>query len=524
MRAIKICLLAAHSSDKKVLLLPPALYAERPLDHIRKGAAGMLSSRLAGGELAVISGDMIEGSLTEEEKKGITSEKRAEEIMRELGADYAVFGSITAIGSSYSLDFSLLESKEGLPPMRFSAVMAEDQFIPQLSDMANQMRSAIERKGILLTQPTKPSVLPETTIAQGIFPKSEGDRARSPDREQGIAFKSTQESRPLKPTGTIPFAMEVMSFDMGDLDGDGTVELVLVDRKKMLVYRREGTSFMLIDTLKASWGEEFFKVSVGDVDNNGTAEIYVVGLHGMRARTSVYERAKEIKRLERKTGHIRVIKDPIENKSILLFQGSKANEFFSGPLYSMNYDDKGNLIKGEQLPEMKGAQFYTLMRSDIDTYGNRGWFGFGEAGLSEQSKLHLWGEQGELLWRGEEDLGGTNNAIRVGERKSPDAQPPRVSFNSRLVFADINGNGKREVVTLSNTPLIKHTQDLKLYTKSRLIAYERQGSEFLPGWITGEIDYCITELQVYRQGLFLAAHKGKISNIGKKSGVIMLFE
>jgi hypothetical protein len=506
--------LPAHSSDKKVLLLPLALYAERPLDHIRKGAASMLSSRLAGGELAVISGDTIERSLTEEEKKGITSEKRAGELMRELGADFTIFGSITAVGSTYSLDFSLLKSKEGAPPMRFSAVVAEDQFIPEFSDVANRVRAAIEGKGIAEKQPAKLPVLPETSLAQGIFSKSEGDKAISPDREEGMA---------LKPTGTIPLTMEVMSFDMGDLDGDGTVELVLVDRKKMLVYRREGTSFMLIDTLKALWGEEFFKVSVGDVDNNGTAEIYVAGLYGMRARTSVYERVEEIKRLERKTGHIRVIRDPIENKSLLLFQGSKVNEFFSGPMYYMNYDDRGNLIKGEKLPEMKGAQFYTLMRSDIDKHGSCGWLGFGEANLYEQSRLHLWGERGELLWRGEKDLGGTNNAIRVGENP-PEGQPPRVSFNSRLVFADINGDGKGEFVTLSNTPMIKHTQNFKLYTKSRLIAYEKQGSGFLPGWITGEFDYCITELQVYGQGLFLAAHKGKISNIGKKSGMIMWFE
>jgi len=483
----------------------------------------MLSSRLAGGDLAVISGDTIEGSLTEEEKKGITSEKRAEELMRELGADYAIFGSITAIGSTYSLDLSLLKSKEGSPPMRFSSVVAEDQFISEFSNMANQVRAAIEGKGIAQKEPAKPPALPETSSTKGIFTKSEEDKARSPDREEGMAFKPTEESRPLKPTGTIPLTMEVMSFDMGDLDGDGKVELVLVDRKKMLVYRREGKTFALIDTLKASWGEEFFKVSVGDVDNNGTAEIYVVGLYGMRARTSVYERVEEIKRLERKTGHIRVIRDSIENKSLLLFQGSKVNEFFSGPIYSMNYDERGNLIKGEKLPEMKGAQFYTLVRSDLNEDGTHEWVGLGEPNLDDKSRLHVWGERGQILWRGKKELGGTNNAIRVGEPE-PEGLPPRISFNSRLVLADIDGDGRKDVVASENIPMIEKLLNFKVYVKSQVIAYRIEGTTLSPAWSAGEIDYCVTDMQSDSQALFLAAHRGKVSNIGKKSGVIMWFE
>jgi hypothetical protein len=515
--------LPAHSSDKKVLLLPLALYAERPLDHIRQGAASMLVTRLAGGELAVIRGDTIERSLTDEEKKGIISEKRTEELMRELGTDYAIFGSITAVGSTYSLDLSLLRSKEGSAPMRFSAVVAEDQFIPGFSDMANQVRTAIEEKVIVQRQPAKPPVLPETGLAHGIFTKSESDKARSPDREKGMAFKPTQKSRPLKPTGTIPLTMEVMSFDMGDLDGDGTVELVLVDRKRILVYRWEGTTFILIDTLKASWGEEFFKVSVGDADNNGTAEIYVVGLHGMRARTSVYERAPEFRKLTRKTGHIRVIKDPIEKKSLLLFQESQVNEFFSGPLYVMNYDDRGELIRGEELPEMKGAQFYTLTRSDLNDDGTHEWVGLGEANLDDKSRLHVWGDRGQILWRGKKELGGTNNAIRAGEPE-PEGLPPRISFNSRLVLADINGDGRRDLLAIENMPIFKKLLNFKVYVKSQVIAYRIEGTTLSPAWSSGEIDYCVTDMQSDSRALFLSAHRGKVSNIGKESGVIMWFE
>jgi hypothetical protein len=193
-------------------------------------------------------------------------------------------------------------------------------------------------------------------------------------------------------------------------------------------------------------------------------------------------------------------------------------------MYYMNYDEQRSLRKSNELPEMEGAQFYTLMPFELDTTGSRGWLGLGEKNLYEQAKLHLWGKRGEVLWRGGKDLGGTNNAIRAGEKETPEGLEPRIAFDSRLVFADTDGDGEREVVTLANKSIIKHTQHFKVYTKSRLIAYERQGLALSPGWETAEIDYCITELQVHGQALFLAAHKGKVSNIGKESGMIMWFE
>jgi hypothetical protein len=515
--------LSAHAADKKVLLLPLAVYAERPLDHIRKGAASMLVTRLSQGGIRVMSGEGIEAYLEGEERRGISSEKRAREFISKLGADYVVFGTITAIGGTYSLDLSLIKSEEGLPPERFSKVVTEDRFIPEFSDAANHMLAAIEGKRIAQREPSKPPVAPEAGPVKDMFSPLDQDKAMPPDEEKGVSFTPVSESNPLRPTGTIPLTTEVMSLDTGDLDGDGKAELVAVDKGNMYVYRREGNTLALIDSRKASWGEELFKVSVGDIDRNGKAEIYAVGLYGMRARTSVYERSSEFKRLSRMTGHLRIVKDPIEMKSLLLFQGSEINRFFSGPISSMKYDESGRLIADAKLPEMKGAQFYTLVRCDLNHDGNQEWVGLGEPNLDDKSRLHVWGERGQMLWRGEKALGGTNNAVRAGEPE-PEGLPPRISFQSRLVVADIDGDGTRDVIALENIPIIEKLLNFKVYVKSRLIAYRVEGGALSPAWSTGEIDYCVTEMQVEGKSLFLAAHKGKISNIGKKSGLIMWFE
>jgi hypothetical protein len=517
--------LPAHPTVKKIVLLPLAVYADKPLNHIRKGVASMLASRLSGRGVEVIRDERVEGYVTEKEKQGITSKNRAEELAKILEADCAIFGSITAIGGGYSLDLSLLElDKEGSPLTNISRAMSEDQFIPELSSVANQLRAAIEGKEIAAKEKPKLAPLPKASPAKDIFSNLEHEKKEPSDNERGIAFQPTRESKPFTPTGKIPLSIAVMSLDMGDLDGDGEVELVILDREKMLVYQREGNLFVLIDTRKASWGEEFFKVSIGDIDNNKRAEMYVVSSYGTRARTTVFERAGEFKRLNRQIGHLQVVKDPVEEKSILLFQDSKVKEFFSGPIYRMDYGEKGKLIKSNPLPEMKRAQFYTLLLFDLDNDGNPEWLGLGEPDLNEQARLQVWNATGDLLWQGDTKLGGTNNAIRVGEAPPDGGLPPRIPFNSRIVVTDIDGDGSRDVLAIENIPIIKHLLDFKIYTRSRLIGYRTQGTALMPGWTTDEIDYCVTDMQADDHILFLAAHKGKVSNIGKETGLIMWFE
>lgn len=360
--------------------------------------------------------------------------------------------------------------------------------------------------------------LSKPQTAKGLFSKLEQGKQGQVPMEKGLLFRPTKESQAFKPTGEILIDMEVMAFDMGDLDGDGKAELLILGRKKLLVYNREGESFVLRGSLKPSWGEDFLKVSVSDTDSNGRAEIYLVSRYGMRARSTVLEWTGKFKRLDRRTGHIKGVKDPDGSGFILLFQDSRVDEFFSGRVYVMDYDKKGKLKRRHQLPELEGVQFYTLGLFDLEKDGDPEFLGLGE-----DSRLHVWEKQGKVLWRGNKKLGGTNNAIRLGEATSEDL-PPRIPFNSRLQIIDIDGDGEKEILAIKNIPLIKYLPNFKVYKKSRLIAYRVEGTSLFPAWATGEIDYCLIDMQAEGKTLFLAAQKGRISNIGKGSGCIMWFE
>jgi hypothetical protein len=521
---------AATAADKRILLLPLKLYADPSKSYLSQGIQRILVSRLSGEGLRVVSDAEVEPLLTDAERGGITETSRAEALAKAVQADYALFGSITAVGAGYSLDVSLLEVREdGSKETRVSEAVKEDAFIPRMADVAYQLRAVIEGRVVpaRTVQPQKPAPAgveaeAETETAKGLLSKLTGEGEATPVTERGLFYQS-QPAQRFEPTGRISVGTTVMAMDTGDVDGAGEAELVVVSRDKLMLYQQQETSYVLRETLEAGMGETFLKVSVGDADNDGRAEIYLVSQYGDRARSTVYDWAGGFKRRDRQSGHLLVIKDGA-GPAQLLFQDSKTNAFFSGNIYTVELNSEGEVAGKEVLPTPKDVQFYTVVRHQLNKGGAPMWLGLGEPGLSEQAEILMWDSQGKVLWRGGGDLGGTNNAIRVGQAP-PGEIPSRISFNPRLVITDVDGDGQQDLLAVRNIPLIDKMQDFKVYTKAKLTGFTLEGAALVPAWSTPEISYCVSDLQADGGTLFLAAHKGQVANVlTRERGYVMWFQ
>ena len=221
--------LPAPASTKILVIFPLAIYADQSKAYLGQGIKSMLISRISGAGIEIVADEKYISLLGEKERKGIVTKERAEELARVLKADYAIFGSITTIGGGYSLDLSLVAlEKDGSKLTRVSKSVYEDQLIPQLSDVAYQLKVFIEGKEIPATQTAgkpgrkvaeKAAVLPQPLTTKGIFSPIESDKQGPKDIEKGLLFKPTREYQGFKPTGKISVGMSVMAFDMGDLDG-----------------------------------------------------------------------------------------------------------------------------------------------------------------------------------------------------------------------------------------------------------------------------------------------------------------
>lgn len=495
---------SAFGSDEdpyKVALLPLVLHADPSKAYLRPGFNSMLVSRLSGEGIDLIRDDAVLPLLTKEEKEGVASRERAEALGKSLNATHVIFGSVTSMGAAYSIDLSIIDLKKE-KVLQVTETAGEDELISVMADVVYQFRAAVDGIDLRARRAaSRPS---------GLFPEQQTTK--------GLFFKPDSEGIGVEPTGRVSLRMDLMAMDIADMDGDGTPEMIVVDREKAMIYRKTDQSFALRGTLKAPLGEVFLKVSVGDADGDGFQEIYLVGRYGLEARTTIWKWDGKFKELGEKRGHLVVLKSPGKSKPVLLFQDTKSDDFFRGRIYRFEYDDKDKLARKEPLKGFEKAQIYTLTLFDSDGNGVAEFLG-----LNEFSRLRLWDSDGTVLWRDDRELGGTNNSIRHKQGTGGDLEA-LLQFNCRLILADIDKDGAKEVLAVSNTPVIDNLDHFKVYEKSRLVVYKVKGGVLAPSMTSMTMRYCLTDIQTDGDVIYLAAQKAKYTNVGEGTSRIMWFE
>jgi TolB-like protein len=99
----------------KVAILPVAVHSPENLAFLREGLLDMLSSRMnLEGRVSVVEKAAVKKALAGVE--GEIDAQKAMELGSRLGADYVVFGSLTKLGDSASLDLQILSVKGEKPP------------------------------------------------------------------------------------------------------------------------------------------------------------------------------------------------------------------------------------------------------------------------------------------------------------------------------------------------------------------------------------------------------------------------
>jgi hypothetical protein len=318
---IVLSFLSPHviAANKTVALLPALLIQEA---YLGQGIKTMLASRLSGEGLEVITPDSV---LSGADRQGVTSEQRAEEIARLLKANYAVFGSVTSLGTGCSLDLSFMDLTKDKPEVtKVSESVTEDQLIPKLSEIVYDFRA----------------------IAAGVDVRKQKSVDPGGKKTQRACFQEDCGIKRVQADGRAP-SKQVYVPRRGRPDGDGQPEILALSREALMIYSRKEKGLVLKETLRGDRSEEFLKVSAADIDGNGRPEIYLVSFYGKRAQTSVWEWSdKFTKKLDRQNGHFHVLRNQGGGQSTLIFMDSGIDKFFMGKMWKMGYDQAANWCAG----------------------------------------------------------------------------------------------------------------------------------------------------------------------------------
>ena len=441
----------------RVAVLKWTVNAASEHSYIGPALTDMLSSRL-GSE----AGIQIEraGKVEEAAKSfvsGAVTEESALKAGALLGVDFVLFGSVTLIGESVSLDAKLVNVKTGV----VSPLYASGKGISSVITMAGSLSKGAVSE-IKKISSTKKS--PVDITYTGIFKKDKGQKpdltTASGVSDAGDFIVVTRKESEANIKASAWRSSNLNGFyhamSTADLDGDGTEEFFLMSREGITVADFGPNGFTEKRFLKNSSGSINIYISSADIDGDGTPEVYVSALSGRVAGTYLIEYSDgEYKRVPLKSplfkSRFARAVDFGDGKAALLTQGFRPSRGYLSKVVRITKNPEGYIEIGKvKLPReiirsgLFGYQFF-----DLTGAGERELVRIGERGYLE---VYRASEKGEWVrfWTNPEPLGGTLNTFDTPENTSDGDTLIFIEVPGDFKRTDLDGDGKSEIIIKKN--------------------------------------------------------------------------
>jgi TolB-like protein len=472
---------AQEKVKPQLAILPFTLNGAGDLAYLKEGIRTMLASRI---DARAEIGKVVIG-------KGGSDPAAA---AKTLAADLVLTGSITALGSSVSIDVQLLTVATDDSASFFAVAANQSGVIGAVDQLASDIIARISGEARQARSVDQVAVSAPVPV-----------RVPSPP----LAVAATGSS--LNATRSQFLAMEVQVMDVGDVFGDGDEVLVLAEKHKISFYRQEGNR--LVDAGGITDGPKYARVvalNLADLNGNGRAEVYVSASSGNGPSSYAVEwNGKTFVRLfDRQRWYIRPIVLP--GQGLILAGQLAGNEGPVNPaIYKLAQKD-GKLQRGEKLAVPEEVNLYDFVMGDFTGDGQ-----VEIAVQTQQRELLLYTRQGDVLWRGSGKYGFTRRFIGEASGVASD-QPANFQVLTRLVARDLDRDGRPELVVMKNPDgLSASLKTIGSFTGGSIDVMHWNGVTFEEQWSSGEIGSYLATFQVNDAGSRL--YLGLVS---KKSGTL----
>lgn len=481
-------------SRPKVAILPFELNAAADLAYLQAGVEAMLGSRLgARAGMAVIDRQAV--------RKAMEDSGSADPavIGPAVGAELVLKGSITGLGNLISLDLRAVRVVGEAADERFFAtanspgevIAAIDQLVVEVG--RNMFKGGLKQSGSEVrfgpVGPAQVEPPKEEKAATG----SGADQAVHPDRlfrDQAVPAAGLP-GRPEMISRSQSLALEVQDLDVGDVFGDGSQVVIMAEEHLVHVYRQDGNK--LVEAGKIPAPPKFARavaVNLADLNGNGRAELYISTISDFKPYSYVVEWDGKgfVILSEKQPWHIRPVNLPGRGLVLVGQQAADDRPVREG-LYVLTMTN-GKLAGGEKLAVPDSVNLFEFTMADFNGDGQPE-----VAAVDDSGVLSLYGADGEVLWRGSDTYAHTVRYIGKASGASDDKTNRNVP--SRLIAADVNGDGRPDLVVMKNpSGVAALLKSISSFTGGSVQFLAWNGISFVDVWNTGEIGSYLADYQV----------------------------
>jgi TolB-like protein len=495
---------AAADNPTRIAVLPFKINAEKDLSYLSNGIFDMLTSRLTDpGKVQVISKSDAENAL--ENVMAAVDEASAREIGTRLDADFVLYGSLTVFGSSLSMDAKLVDVSGAKPSLTFfnqSQDMAE--IIPRINQFAAEInQKAFGRPMVVKTTPVIQPAAPKTAPTPEIYahpekllqdgevvpekPPKEPTTPAAPlimNREDAVITPTFWKSR--------NFNYLINGLAVGDVDGDGQNETVIVTPHEVRVYRTQDGRFFQIKRAAQSKRHYYIGVDVADVNDNGYAEIFVSSLNKLKnalASQVIEFDGNKLKTIVENSPYYYRVATQSDGSKVLLGQKNRAGNPYGGSIYEMIWQNQ------DYLPD-----------KHIKTSGDVNVLGFSQdiiledgrkasVAYKDDNRLNIIDPSGEVLWKHSEHYGGST-LYYAGDITNPGEVERKIYLPMRVLVRNNGAIGQSEIIAVKNYEVFDMGWQRRHFNETHIESFSWDGLGLATNWKTRKFSGHIRDFAV----------------------------
>jgi|GEM_PF-552878 len=477
------------AGPKKVALFPFEMNSSQNLEYLQNGMFSMLSSRLTDpGKVTVLGRDVINQALTQAKSQGLFksnfTQAAAGKIGQSLGADYVIFGSITVIGESVSLDAALADVKGEREPLTFSD---QSKVMGDVITLVNNF--AVTANQNVFNRRMKDKLKPISRSA--IAAASAGAEAGTGD-DQGLRLVEQPDGSGFSTHLNVKDVVRAMA--VGDLNNNGQAQVVTATEYTLSIHHLKGSRLALEQTLEYPSSLSIVGLDIADINGNGYPEIFVsaMTIHQDSLSSFVVEfNGSTFTTITEKQPLYFKVVHAGENSKMLLGQ-EKGMDPFSGDIYLMT-GNRGGYLKDKRIPMPRDTSVLALDRGAVRSGDVEGFLS-----VNRHGRIVVGSNTGERVWKSKLKYGGTNKIWLMEREDEDESYREQIYFNPRVKFLETTGkDGVQQAIVIRNGELMGGTLGrYKRFEQGHLEIMAWNGMEMAPVYKTTPVQGWISDFDI----------------------------